>query len=118
MSNVATTPIAPSYHFQSYLAKGFHLVLSMPLDLSATRVKSLLVELDNCLAHKKALIASATICSKPGQALLYSNLVQCNEMPYKIPLPCAHHFISLVGDAAQTSNLHQTTHNQHKSSMS
>lgn len=79
----------------------------MPLDLSATRVKLFLVELDNCLAHNKSPIDSVTICPKPGQALLYSNLDQCNEMPNKISLPCA---LSHVGDATQTSNIHQATH--------
>jgi len=85
--------------FQNIFQSIFSWLLSTPLDLNATRVRSLLVAQDNHLVHKKAPLDSMAIYSKPGQALLYTTLDQWNEMSYKYTFTLQIPFYLHVGDA-------------------
>jgi hypothetical protein len=86
--------------------KGFHLLLSMPLNLNATQVTYHLVAPDNHLDHKNASLDSMTIYPKLDQALPHWTLDQWNEMPYKYTFALCFPFHLLDGDATQASNLH------------
>ena len=88
--------------FHKHFSKDFHLLLTTPLDLNATRVRPHLVALDNRLAHKK----------NPSDSIInpikhFSTQPLTGEMKYptNLSLPCAFLFIS-ARDATQASNPH------------